>query len=113
MATQEIPPIARGYAYPLRVRVTGDEPVFPAGCALRADVRPSIGSPKLAGSLSTDAGTLVRIDDTTVELHLSAALTSAIENDSAVLDFARVDLAQPVWLGVQIKIPVIVPVTVV
>ncbi|MBD8549498.1 hypothetical protein [Sphingomonas sp. CFBP 8764] len=47
----------------------------------------------------------------TVDLHLSPALTAAIDNNSAVLDFARLDVTPAVWIGVQIKLPVIEPVT--
>jgi hypothetical protein len=109
--TQPVLPVAKGYAYAVRVRVTGGDPAFPLGCVLRADVRAYVGATEVAGSLSTADDTLVRIDDMTVDLHLPPALTAAIDNNSAVLDFARLDVTPVVWIGVQIKLPVIEPVT--
>ncbi len=110
-SSQLIHPIPQGYAYALRVRITGGDPAFPAGCVVRADVRASVDIAGIAGSLSTEDGSLVRIDDDTIEMRLTPAMTLAIANEFAVVDFARIDLSPPLWVGVFIQLPVIVPVT--
>lgn len=109
--TQTVVPIAKGYAYRTRLRVTGGEPVFPAGCELRAEVRPYVGSAKLAGTLSTVDGTITRVDDEMVELRLSGTITGAL-GSVAHLDIARVDVSPDEWIGVQVQIPVVIPITV-
>ncbi|MGR6327710.1 hypothetical protein ACU5AX_01455 [Sphingomonas sp. XXL09] len=111
MPIQSVPPIAAGYSYRVRLQVTGEEPVFPLGCRLRAQVRPYVGSPDVAGTLTTENGGITRIDDSTVELDLPEGLTSNIGNDAAWLDLARADLDPDEWIPVQIKLPVLVPVT--
>ncbi|WP_203310511.1 hypothetical protein [Sphingomonas beigongshangi] len=111
MPIQSVPPIAAGYAYRVRLQVTGEDPVFPVGCRLRAQVRPFVGSTHVAGTLTTENGGITRIDDQTVELELPEALTANIDNDAAWLDLARADLDPDEWIPVQIKLPVITPVT--
>jgi len=114
VSSQIIHPVVLGYAYPLRVRISGGAaPAFPLGCQLQADVRSSLLTVGIAGTLSTADGSIIRVDDDTIDLHMTAATTAAIESDFAVLDFARTDLSPPEWVGVQIELPVIVPATMV
>lgn len=108
---QMVPPIAKGYAYRTRLHVTGGEPPFPAGCVLRAEVRAFVGSPQLAGVLSTADGTIVRVDDETVELVIAGSITAAV-GSNAHFDIARIDVSPDQWIGVQVQIPVVTPVTV-
>ena len=108
---QSVPPIARGFFFALRVNVTGGDPAFPAGCQIKADVRDYAGAPVLAGTLTTGDGTILRIDDNTVEMHMTHAITAALGNTSATVDFVRTDLTPDAWIGVQIVLPVVKPVT--
>jgi hypothetical protein len=105
------PPVAVGFAYPLRIRAAGETPAFPAGCAIVAEVRAFAGAAELAGTLSTAGGSLVRIDDDTIELRMPSAITAALGNDTVALDFVRVDVSPDVWLGIQITLPVVKTVT--
>lgn len=107
---QEVAPVAQGYAYAFRLKVTGGDPAFPVGATFRADVRAWPGAP-LAGALTTEAGSLVRIDGDTIEVQLASAVTAAIFNTVAHLDFVRTDLSPDVWMGVQVRLPVVVPIT--
>lgn len=112
MPKTQVPPIAAGYAYAIQVRVTGaGEPLFPLGSALRADVRAYVGAREPAGTLTSEDGTLVRVDDDTVELRLSGEVTGRIGNSSAVLDLVRTDVSPDQWVGVQVQLPVVEPVT--
>ena len=109
---QDVTPIAKGYPYAVRVRVVADQPPFPMGCAIRADVRAFAGSNVIAEALSTLDQTIVRIDDDTIELRISNNGTANIGNISATLDLVRFDMQPEQWIGVQITLPVINPVTV-
>jgi hypothetical protein len=112
MAVQSVLPIAAGYVYKTRLQVTGEEPVFPVGCQLRAQVRPFVAAAHLAGTLTTENGGITRVDDSTVDLVLSEAITANIGKSKAVLDIVRVDVEPDEWLAVQVTLPVITPITV-
>ncbi|WAJ27133.1 hypothetical protein [Antarcticirhabdus aurantiaca] len=107
------PPIVLSYAYTLRIAVTGQggDVLFPDGCELRADVRSYPGARSILAELSTQNGGLVRIDDGTIEVRLTAEQTAAIGHSSVVLDLARTDPNPDVYLYVALKIPVQKPVT--
>lgn len=109
--TQEVVPVARGYAYPFRLKVAGPEPIFPVGSTFRAELRPYPGAATAAGVLTTASGTLARIDDETLEVRLTAAMTAAFRNTVVYLDLVRTDPSPDVWVGVQLRLPVVVPIT--
>jgi hypothetical protein len=111
MAVQSVSPIAAGYVYKVRLQVTGEEPLFPAGCRLRAQVRPFEAAELVAGILTTENGGIVRVDDMTIDLVMPAELTDAINNDRACLDLARVDVEPDEWLGLALQLPVVEPIT--
>jgi len=110
--TQQVPPIARGYPYRQRVIVTGPGAIlFPAGCQLRADVRSTATSALPAGTLTTTDGSIVRVDDATVDIYLSGAITAGLAGAAAHIDFVRTDVSPDEWLDVRLQMPVVVPIT--
>lgn len=111
MTEQGVEPIAKGYAYAIRLHVTDDEPVFPVGSSVRAELRDYAGANALAGALSTSDGSIVRIDDDTIELRISGDTTGRLSNSVAVFDLVRADLQPEVWIGVKVTLPVATPVT--
>ena len=111
MAVQSVAPIAAGYVYKTRLQVSGEDVVFPAGCLLRAQVRPFVGAAHLAGTLTTENGGLTRVDDHTLDIVVPDDVTANIGNAKAWLDIARVDVDPDEWVGVQIQLPVVTPVT--
>lgn len=111
MAVQSVSPIAAGYVYKVRLRVNGEEPLFPAGCRLRAQVRPFEGAQAIAGTLTTENGGITLVDDRTIDLVMPAALTGRIDNSRACFDLVRVDVDPEEWLGVALRLPVVVPIT--
>jgi hypothetical protein len=112
--TQTVAAIARGYPYKMRLWVSpvseGEPRPFPEGCSLLADVAVFLGGPAVA-SLSTESGTIVRIDDDTIELTIPGAATALLTNTSAQLDLVRTDPTPDEWLGLQVSLPVVQPVT--
>lgn len=104
-------PIVKGYPYALRVEVTGGEPMFPIGCALRAQVRDYVKSETVIAELTTENGGIVRVNDTTIDIAMSPEDTAKTDNKTAVLDFVRTDPTPDVYLYVQLMIPVEIPVT--
>lgn len=105
-------PIARGYSHAIRVTVAtdGDDAVFPAGCRLMAQFREFAGAPAVQATLSTDNGKIVRIDDDTIRLDLSAADTADMQGQT-VTDLVRTDLSPDAWLGIQLRFEVAQPAT--
>lgn len=109
---QPVPPIGRGYPYSFRLACPAESDVvpFPAGCTLLADVALYAGAPAVA-SLSSEGGSIERIDDTTVLLRLSGADTDLLTNTTVVLDLVRTDPSPDEWLGIKVQLPVERPVT--
>jgi hypothetical protein len=108
------PAIVPTYEYALRVTVEGQgsqDVMFPAGCKLRAELRAFVGAPTVIAELTTENGGLTRVDDHTVEMRVGADRTASIETKHATVDFARTDPTPDVYLYVQLKIPVLLPVT--
>lgn len=105
----EGPIILIGYEY--RLRLGTDSALFPAGCMLVAQVRASIGSATLLATLSTEAGTLIREDDRTLEIVLAPVTTGTLPLGSVVIDVVRTDLEPDRHLGFIVEIPVQQPVT--
>lgn len=105
----EGPIILVGYEY--RLQFETDAPLFPAGCALAAQLRSTVASENTLASLSTSDGTLIRHDDHTLELVVSPEITSSLAIGSVVIDVVRTDIDPDRHLGFLIEIPVQQPVT--
>lgn len=114
MASQPAPPIARGYPYDIVLTVdpviSGSPPAFPAGCGLMADIADYPGGPAL-GTLTTANGSIERLADNQIAVHIPASVTQAITNTNAVFDLVRTDVSPDVWLGVRVQLAVEPPVT--
>ncbi len=112
--TQTVAPIARGYPYKIRLWVRpdadGETQPFPEGCTLLAAVAVFLGGPAVT-ELSTEDGTIVRIDDDTIEVKIPGSATALLTNTSAQLDIVRTDPSPDEWLGLQVSLPVVQPVT--
>ncbi len=69
-----------------------------------------LGGPAVT-ELSTEDGTIVRIDDDTIEVKIPGSATALLTNTSAQLDIVRTDPSPDEWLGLQVSLPVVQPVT--
>ena len=112
--TQNVPAIARGYPYKARLSVRpiveGEAQPFPEGCRLLADIALFVGG-AAAATLSTEDGTITRIDDNTVELTVPGEATALLTNTTAQLDLVRTDPSPDEWLGLRLQLPVEQPIT--
>jgi hypothetical protein len=61
--------------------------------------------------LTSSAGSILRLDDRTIEIILAPALTSGLSQGGIVLDLVRTDLTPDRHLGFLLEIPVALPVT--
>lgn len=109
--TQYARPIVAGYAWAQRVRVTASVPTFPDGVALTSHIRRTVADPTVMATLSTADGSLVRIDDDTIELRLSPSASAAWKPGTVILDLVRTDLDTPQHLSPRLTVPVVQPVT--
>lgn len=105
----EGPRVEIGYEY--RLQVEADVPIFPAGAELVAHCRQKLAVDPPAATLSTTAGTIVRVTDYVVELVIANATTAGFVPGTLLLDMARTDLVPAKHLGFQIELPVGLPVT--
>lgn len=112
--TQNTAAVARGYPYKARLWVRpdadGETQPFPEGCTLLADIALFVGGPAVA-TLSTEEGTITRIDDDTVEVSIPGAATALLTNTTAQLDLVRTDPSPDEWLGLRVQLPVEQPIT--
>jgi len=109
VSVSEGPAIVAGYEY--RLQLEADSPIFPAGCALTAQVRGKVSAGAVIATLTTANGGLNRITDTIVEVLLPPAVTVHIPAGSVVMDLVRTDLEPDRHLNFILEIPVVRPVT--
>ena len=103
------PAIVAGYEY--RLQLEADSAVFPAGCALAAQVRAKVSDSAIIAALTTGNGGLARISDTVIEIVIPPAATASLPPGSVVMDMVRTDLEPDRHLNFTIEIPVVRPVT--
>jgi hypothetical protein len=103
------PAIVAGYEY--RLRLEAESSVFPAGCALTAQVRAKVSDSAVIATLTTANGGLARISDTVVEVTIPPTATANLPPGSVVMDMVRTDLDPERHLSFTLEIPVIRPVT--
>jgi hypothetical protein len=103
------PAIVAGYEY--RLQLEADSPVFPAGCALTAQVRTKVSDSAVIATLTTANGGLARISDTVVEITIPPAATANLPPGSVVMDMVRTDLYPDRHLSFTLEIPVVRSVT--
>lgn len=103
------PAIVAGYEYKLQLEADG--PIFPAGCALTAQVRSKVSDSAVIATLTTANGGLLRISDTVVEITIGPSATTSLAAGSVFMDMVRTDLNPDRHLNFNLEIPVIRPVT--
>jgi hypothetical protein len=103
------PAIVAGYEY--RLQLEADSPVFPAGCALAAQVRAKVSDSTAIATLTTANGGLLRISDMVVEIIIPPTATASVSPGSVVMDMVRTDVDTDQHLNFTLEIPVIRPVT--
>lgn len=103
------PAIVAGYEY--RLQLEADTPVFPAGCALAAQVRARVRDSTVIATLTTANGGLARISDFVLEITIPAAATANLSPGSVVMDMVRTDIDPGRHLNFTLEIPVVRPVT--
>jgi len=110
--TQLARPIAAGFADAIQVTVITETgaPTFPEGCTLRASFREMPGADPLA-TITTEGGGISRVSDATVLLTPSGAATLRFPIGFVWVDFVRTDLAPERWIDVQLRLPVVSPIT--
>lgn len=108
--TQSGSAIVAGYEWRQRITVSAAVPPFPEGVALTAHVRATLASDTVLATLSTAAGSIERVDDDSIDLIISGA-ASVSWSDTVVLDCVRTDTDPDSYLGFQMAVPVVQPVT--
>jgi len=106
---QEGPVILIGYEYRLQLQAEAD--LFPEGASFAGQVRSAITTATILAELSSAAGSVLRVDDRTLEIILAPALTAGLVPGAVVLDLVRTDLEPDRHLGFVLEIPVALPVT--
>jgi len=106
---QEGPVILIGYEFRLQLEAEAD--LFPNGASFAGQVRSAITAATVVAELSSAAGSVLRVDDRTLEIVLAPAVTAGLAPDGVVLDLVRTDLEPDRHLGFVLEIPVALPVT--
>jgi len=109
LSVQEGPVILIGYEYRLQLEAEAD--LFPEGAVFAGQLRSAIAATSVLAVLSTSVGSILRLDDRTIEIILAPALTAGLSPGGIVLDLVRTDLTPDRHLGFLLEIPVALPVT--
>jgi hypothetical protein len=106
---QEGPVILIGYEYRLQLQAEAD--LFPEGASFVGQVRNAVTATTMVAELSTAAGSVLRVDNRTLEIVLAPEVTASLAPGGIVLDLVRTDLTPDRHLGFVLEIPVVLPVT--
>lgn len=106
---QEGPVILIGYEYRLQLQAEVD--LFPESASFVGQVRSAITAATVMAELSSAAGSVLRVDDHTLEIVLAPAVTANLAPGMVVLDLVRTDLTPDRHLGFVLEVPVALPVT--
>ena len=109
LTVQEGPVILIGYEYRLQLEAEAD--LFPESASFVGQVRSAITVATVMAELSTPAGSVLRVDDHTLEILLAPEVTANLVPGMVVLDLVRTDLTPDRHLGFVLEIPVALPVT--
>ena len=104
------PPIQIGLPWSIVLQVEGAS-LFPVGVAITAHVRRQVSDASPVATLSTGTGTIHRDSDTQLTLSMTAEQTALMQPGSVVTDLVRTDGPAHAYMGLQLTIPVAVPVT--
>ena len=109
LTVQEGPVILIGYEYRLQLEAEAD--LFPEDASFVGQVRSAITAATVMAELSSAAGSVLRVDDHTLEIVLAPAVTANLAPGMVVLDLVRTDLTPDRHLGFVLEVPVALPVT--
>ena len=103
------PAILIGYPYNLQLEAA--VPVFAEGASYAGQLRTRASDPAVLTTITSDAGGVLRMSDTVLELVLHPDQTAGLAPGRVVLDLVRIDLDPDLHLGFFLEIPVMLPVT--
>lgn len=109
LSVQEGPVILIGYEY--RLQLEAEAVLFPEGADFAGQLRATITSASVLAELTSSAGSILRLDDRTLEIVLAPEVTASLAPGGIVLDLVRTDLTPDRHLGFVLEIPVVLPVT--
>jgi hypothetical protein len=109
LTVQEGPVILIGYEY--RLQLEAEAALFPEGASFAGQVRSAITTATVVAELSTAAGSVLRVDNRTLEIILAPEVTANLAPGMVVLDLVRTDLTPDRHLGFVLEVPVALPVT--
>jgi ABC-type arginine transport system ATPase subunit len=109
LTVQEGPVILIGYEYRLQLEAEAD--LFPESASFVGQVRSAITVATVMAELSSAAGSVLRVDDHTLEILLAPEVTANLVPGMVVLDLVRTDLTPDRHLGFVLEVPVALPVT--
>ena len=109
LSVQEGPVILIGYEY--RLQLEAEAVLFPEGADFAGQLRATIMSASVLAELTSSGGSILRLDDRTLEIVLAPEVTASLAPGGIVLDLVRTDLTPDRHLGFVLEIPVVVPVT--
>lgn len=98
--------IRTGCEWRLKIHISASAAsLFPDTARFVSQFRDGIdGSLKL--TLSSEAGTIIRVDENTLEFVVPGAETVSWPDGTVVMDVIRVDLTERIHLGFDLEIPV-------
>ena len=99
--------IQTGCEWRLKIKITSSAlAAFPTTARFSASVRRDSADGDLLITMSSAAGSVIRVDGNTLELVLKGTDTAAWSAGTVVLDVIRTDLTQKIHLGFELEIPV-------
>lgn len=99
--------IQTGCEWRLKIKINSSAlEVFSASARFTAQIRRKASDETALATLTSAAGSISRVDGTSLELVLDGAITQNWSEGVVVMDIVRTDLTRKVHLGFDLEIPV-------
>lgn len=99
--------IQTGCEWRLKIKVTSSAlAAFPTTAKFTSQIRKDDADGVVLATLTSAAGTIIRVDGNSIELVLKGSETAEWKSGTVVLDIIRTDLTQKIHLGFDLEIPV-------
>ena len=108
ISLQEGPLVAQGYPYSLRIEA--ELPLFSASHSYRAQVRAKPAATAVLAEITSASG-ISFVSPNSVDLLIPASSTASFPLGEVWIDMVRTDVTPNLFMGFQLSIPVILPVT--
>jgi len=103
--------ITPGYPWSLSLTTSNNNVSFPANSTYIASIKQTEDYSTILGTLSSANGNFSVLSNNNLLISMSGNTTSNLIGSQVVFDLVRTDTVSPMYVGIKITVPLMVPIT--